>query len=95
MGNEILLSPIPLDTLRNEFKKIVNDAIDTLKPSEESLINTTQACELFNPPISKVTLIKWTSTGKLKSYRIGGRVYYKRSEIFESAKHLRKYGRAE
>lgn len=91
---DFILSPIPLDELRNEFKTIVNDAIATLKPSEETLLNTTHACELFNPPISKVTLIKWTSDGKLKCYRIGGRVYYKRSEIIESATRLKKYGRS-
>lgn len=95
MDNKIILSPISLDELRLELKVIVNAAINTLKPSDEKLINTKEACGLFSPKISNVTLIKWTKAGKLKSYRIGGRVYYKSSEVIASATHLKKYGRAE
>lgn len=93
MSESMILSSIPLDDLKSQIKQIVCDAIETLKPDEELLLDTNQARQLFNPPISKVTLIKWTSQGKLKSYKIGGRVYYKRSEIIESAQQIRKYGR--
>lgn len=34
--------------------------------------------------ISFPTLCKWTAEGILKSYRLGGRVYYKQHEILKA-----------
>lgn len=93
MTEKVILSPIPLDELKNEFTQIVTDALQSLKPKDEKLLSTEETRKLFSPPISKPTLIKWTSSGKLKSYRIGGRVYYKLSEVIAAATHLKKYGR--
>lgn len=58
---------------------------------EERLLSAGEACKLFVPAISRLTLIRWTKADYLKEHRIGGRVYYRQSEVIESAKHLEKY----
>jgi excisionase family DNA binding protein len=36
--------------------------------------------------ISFPTLLRWTKEGLLKSYKLGGRVYYKQQEILRALK---------
>tara|TARA_B110000114_G_C15077903_1_gene392667 strand:+ start:663 stop:857 length:195 start_codon:yes stop_codon:yes gene_type:complete len=38
--------------------------------------------------ISSVTLWKWTREGRLKSYGISNKIFYKRSEVLESIKPI-------
>jgi hypothetical protein len=58
---------------------------------DERLLSASEACKLFIPAISRLTLIRWTKADYLKEHRIGGRVYYKQSEVIDAAKHLQKY----
>lgn len=58
---------------------------------EERLLSAGEACKLFVPAISRLTLIRWTKADFLQEHRIGGRVYYRQSEVIEAAKHLEKY----
>ena len=90
---QFLLSPISLEQLINNIKAVVRSELASKEKTDaqEQMLSPAQTCELFNPKISKVTLAKWTSDGLLKDYRIGGRVYYKSSEVIEAAKHLSKY----
>ena len=94
MEKQIILSQIPLDQLLAEFKNMVEEAVNKIqpKPIEEKLISISIVCKLFDPPISKPTLNNWVKDGKLKSYRIGNRIFYKHSEVMESMT-LRKFGR--
>lgn len=39
--------------------------------------------------INTTTLWHWTNKGKLKSYGIGNRVYYKRNEVIESIAEIK------
>jgi hypothetical protein len=79
-----------LEQLINNIKDVVRSELASKEKvdAQEQMLSPAQTCELFNPKISKVTLAKWTNNGLLKDYRIGGRVYYKYSEVFEAAKHL-------
>lgn len=88
----ILLSPIPLDRLIEQLRAIVKEEMSTeSKGKEEKLISPDQACKIFDPAISKTTLNKWEHAGYLKLYRIGGRTYFRHSEIIEAAKTFKKY----
>lgn len=94
MDNQnIILSSIPLDQLRNEFKQIIDAAIESIKPKEEKFLNSEETRCLFNPPISKPTLINWIRSGKIPSHRIGRRNYFKLSEVMAATQSLKKYGR--
>lgn len=68
------------ETIKNEleiFAKKIN-----LKEPEE-LLTRTEAAKFLK--INLTTLWIWSKKGKLKSYGIGNRVYYKRSEIEQAS----------
>ena len=55
---------------------------------ETELISRDEVCELLK--FNKTTLHKHTKSGRLKAYGIGARVLYKRSEVLNSVKPLKK-----
>lgn len=95
METQIVLSPVPLDSLLSKITDIVTTAVKAQHSAElgEKLLSPAETCKLFNPEISKVTLNEWRNQGLIPCYRISGRVYYKYSEVIESAKRIRKYDR--
>jgi excisionase family DNA binding protein len=93
-----LLSPIPLDELRNlisESVKVEVEKISSLyKPTNQTeLITREETSQLLG--ISLPTLNSWTKLGVLPSYRIATRVRYKREEVLNSVSKVEsiKYGR--
>lgn len=50
-----------------------------LTPSQSDLLTREEVAEMLKINLS--TLHNWTKQGKLISYGVGGRVYYKRAEI--------------
>ncbi len=74
----------------------VTEAISqiTQKQEAEKLISTKEACNLFQPTISRQTLHTWTKEGKVQARYTGKRVFYLKSEIMEVAKSIKKYGRS-
>ena len=52
------------------------------KNESETLLSRKEACELLK--INFTSLWKHIKTGKLKSYGIGNRVYYKKEEVLQS-----------
>ena len=95
MENQMVLTPVPLDSLLSEITKIITTAVQAQQVTElgEKLISPAETCKLFEPEISKVTLNEWRNQGLIPCYRMGGRVYYKRSEVIEAAKRIKKYDR--
>lgn len=91
----VILSSIPLNELEGKLRDIVKEELKIHLPQEldEKLLSPEETRKVFDPPISKVTIINWTKAGKLTAHRIGGRVYYKRSEIIIAATMLKKYNR--
>ncbi|MFV8441862.1 helix-turn-helix domain-containing protein [Flavobacterium sp. LB2P44] len=64
---------------------IIEKAIEKLNEStnnHDALLSPIETCELLN--IKRTTLWKWTKNGKLTSYGIGNRVYYKKGEVLNS-----------
>ena len=86
--DEILLSKVTKDDLIKEIREAV---IQELKPflKEENLIEENaddlmcrkDVCRMFN--IHESTLNRWKNRGKLISYNMGGKAFYKRSEILK------------
>lgn len=74
----------------------VTEAISriTQKQEAEKLISAKEACNLFQPTISRQTLHTWTKEGKVQARYTGKRVFYLKSEIMEVAKSIKKYGRS-
>lgn len=67
----------------NDVKALISELKTSFKPrTPEELLTRTETAKLLKINLS--TLYKWTKKGRLKSYGISGKVYYKRSEV-ESA----------
>lgn len=58
------------------------------KDANDELLTRKQACEYLQ--IDQSTLWHWTKKGKVTAYGIANRRYYKRSELNESLKQLKK-----
>ena len=89
--DNIILTPVPLDTLLQSFREIIKDEIkaEYLTKLQEKLLSTTEVAKLFK--VSTVTIGSWSDQGLLIKHSIGGRNYYKYSEVMESLKTLKKY----
>lgn len=85
-NQNILLSSFTLE----ELKSIIGDCVRMAMPPnpvppishEEDFITESQAQRLLL--VSKVTLKKWRDEKRIKYYRIGSRIRYKRSELLQS-----------
>ena len=68
-------------------EKLLNELKKDFQPKEPTKYLTRQeVAELFK--INLTTVWNWTKKGKLQAYGIGGRVFYKRSEIENSVVKL-------
>lgn len=67
----------------DDFKKDFSS-----QQANEDLLTRTEACEFLK--INSSTLHAWTCKGKVKAYGIANRRYYKRRELIESLRPLKK-----
>jgi len=92
--NSILLQNLSPEELGNliddKLKHQIEDLIIRLSnlKSNDELLTREETCNFLS--IDSSTLWAWTNKGKVKAYGIGNRRYYKRSELLESLKLLKK-----
>ena len=88
MQNDIILSPIHLTELIYQFSKVIDEKLQGLQATNKTpstlpdLLTRQETAKLFK--ISLVCLNDWSKKGLLQSYRIGGRVMYRRDEVLNS-----------
>ena len=75
----------------DELLKLIQDALRQMQPSpqehketEEKLLTSDELSERLH--LSKVTIWKLRRSGKIKSYKLGRRVYFKLSEVLDNMK---------
>lgn len=68
-----------LSSIFEGVKKILDDFKKEASNKQDEILSRQETANLLK--IDKSTLSNWTKEGKLTSYGLGGRVYYKRSEI--------------
>lgn len=91
--HNLILTPISVDELTEKIALKTMELLKQKKQDEffdnsEDLITRENACEFLS--INKTSLWKHTKSGKLKSYGLGNRVYYKKSELIDAVKPLNK-----
>jgi excisionase family DNA binding protein len=86
METTMFLSGITLEQLASALKPLLDHYTISVTETSNELLSREEACELLK--INKTSLWKHTKNGKLKSYGIGNRVLYKRSELLDSIKPL-------
>lgn len=93
MANQLVLSPIPLEDLISQIQSVIKSEISSKqeKDLQDKLLSPAETCKLFSPAISKVTLGTWTKEGRILSHRLGGRIFYKYSEVMDSLSTLQKF----
>lgn len=94
--NDILLSPISLPEFKEQLRELLRVEFQlshTPKEKEEpeELLNSSQTSKLLG--VSKVTLHKWKIEGRVKSYRIGTRIRFKRAEVLQALQTIKTKGR--
>lgn len=89
------LSLVPIDQLAGLLQSIIRQEVRAKQEEElqEKLLSPKEVCKLFQPNISLVTLNSWSDKGLLTKHYIGGRTYYKYSEVVSSLKSIKKYSR--
>lgn len=87
MQNSTLIQISP-----EELTKMIVDAITAHQKDdrvqESDLISRDEVCKILH--FNKTTLLKHTKSGKLKSYGVGNRVLYKRSEVLGAVTPLKR-----
>ena len=95
------LLSISNETIEELIEKIAEHLIKKIKtelpvknePNESDLVTYKEAQAILN--ISSGTLYNWTKQDKLKSYSLGRRKYYRKSEILEQVISKKTVGRGE
>jgi hypothetical protein len=92
MTKSILYS-IELDDLLAAIRQIVAEEIrkKETESSEDRLYSTSETVKLFVPEISKQTLHAWTKAGLIPMQKLGGKNFYKYSDILKATKTLKRY----
>ena len=86
MNTQILLNGISIEQLAEALIPLLQpQQVDQIQTLSE-LITREEVCKLLS--FNKTSLWKHTKSGKLKSYGIGNRVLYKRSEVLEAVKPI-------
>lgn len=85
--NDLLLSTIPYPELQMLLISTIQTAVQSATAhlqakNEIEYLTRKQTATLLG--VSLVTLSEWTKEGKVKGYRIGSRIRYKRHEIEQS-----------
>lgn len=93
MTNSILLQNVSPETLTELIKEGVKSQLDDFKKdlqthNPDELLTREQTCEFLQ--IDSSTLWHWTNKGKVTAYGIGNRRYYKKAELLECLKPLKK-----
>lgn len=90
MAANVILSQIEADILIEKTAlRTAEIFFSKFEPqqTEKELLTRPETAELLQ--VKSATLNRWTINGKLKQYGIGGRVYYKRSEVLDAVKPLK------
>lgn len=86
MKTQILLNGITIQELAEALIPLLQpQKVEKLETLNE-LITREEVCKLLS--FNKTSLWKHTKSGKLKSYGIGNRVLYRRSEVLEAVKPI-------
>jgi excisionase family DNA binding protein len=78
-----------VEIIRTELQSLFNDFIGKSvkeEKTENDYLTKKQACKLLN--ISETTIWRWVKEGKIIAHGIGGKRYFKRSELIESITSL-------
>lgn len=76
------------EQISNTLKNYIDKLVKSIQPQPcEEYLTRKEVAQLFKVDLS--TVHNWTKSGKIQSYGLGGRLYYKRSEVENSLVKLK------
>lgn len=93
MNTQIILQGTTPEALAELINQGVKSQLEDFKktittPNPDELLTRAEACEFLK--IDSSTLWHWTNKGKVKAYGIANRRYYKKNELLDCLKPLKK-----
>lgn len=87
MKSAIMLHNLTPEDLEELIRKVVSEQLEAFRKNTstenlDELLTRAEACTLLK--INMTTLWNWSKKGRIISYGIGNRVYYKRGEFMNS-----------
>jgi excisionase family DNA binding protein len=91
MESTMILTPVPIADLMARMRDIVRDELQQQSRADlsEKLMTAKEAADLLR--VSLVTLWQWEKQGRIPKYAMGGRTYFKYSELMSSLETLQRY----
>jgi excisionase family DNA binding protein len=74
------LSTMIRQSVATELQKVSNLISKTPKDDSDKILTRKEVCELFG--VTEATLYNWSNEKILVNYKVGRRVYYKKSDVF-------------
>ena len=68
-----------------DIRSVIRDELSKLHPpaEDETLIDVKETAKLCGG-VTTITIHSWSKAGKLKKYKMGGRVFWKRGEVLKA-----------
>ena len=87
----MILTPVPITDLMAQMRDIVRDELQQQQRANlaEKLLTPKEAAELLR--ISLVTLWSWEKQARIVKHSMGGRTYFKYSELMGNLETLQRY----
>jgi excisionase family DNA binding protein len=91
MDSTMILTPVSLTTIMDGLREIVRDELQQQSRADlsEKLMTAKEAADLLR--VSLVTLWQWEKQGRISKYSMGGRTYFKYSELMAGLDTLQRY----
>lgn len=83
------------DAILPDIQLMIEGALKKIASEElaEKFLSVDEARKLFDPEVSRGTMYNWENAGYIQSYLIGGKRYFKYSELLEAVQRIKKYSR--
>lgn len=82
----VVLSPIEIgnliDRIATRTAELIQSTYNTKPDPAEDLITPKEACEILQ--CTPVTLWRWEKKGRIQPFGIGGKKFFKRSQLLQS-----------
>jgi excisionase family DNA binding protein len=77
---------MPIEELESRIRSIIKSEVQKLNNAQSNPPDELMSIEEVQTflHVSKVTIHKWKKRGRIKSYRIGRKIYFKKNEILNS-----------
>jgi len=91
MDAQMILTPVSITSLMDGVREIVRAELQQQSRADlsEKLMTAKEAADLLR--VSLVTLWQWEKQGRISKYSMGGRTYFKYSELLAGLDTLQRY----